>query len=625
MSHLQSLLDHKSSYVVMSNDLFNFVNSQGKSLRIRIDNERDNLLTEFGKATLKDRYLYNGETYQQLFARVATYYADNSDHAQRLYDYISQLWFMPATPILSNGGLKRGLPISCFLNEVADSLHGISDTYNENIWLAAKGGGIGTYWSNVRALGEKLKNGGTSSGLIPFVVVQDSLTLAISQGSLRRGSSAVYLHIEHPEVEEFLELRKPTGGDHNRKALNINHAICITDKFMEAVENDEEWNFLSPHTGEVISTTKARKLWIQILTTRIETGEPYLLFIDRVNELKPDIYKLHNLLCKTSNLCSEITLTTGLDHHNRDRTAVCCLSSLNLEKYDVWKGNDSFIEDVLRFLDNVLDDFISKATDEMSKAVYSAYRERSIGLGVMGFHSLLQSKNMPFESALAKGLNLSIFKWLNESCNRASTRLAIKKGACPDAKELNINKRFTHVMAIAPTASISIICGQTSPGIEPFAANCYMQKTLSGSFLTKNKFLEQFLIKKGRNDSDTWESISTNLGSVRHLDFLNDWEKDVFATAYEMDQHWIVEHAADRTPYICQAQSVNLFMPGDTHKQYLHDVHYQAWKKGLKSLYYLRSQTIQRGDSLSKAVDNDDSLSKVTSNFNSDTECLACQ
>lgn len=605
--------------------------------KIQQNMENDSNLTEFGKATLKDRYLYKYESYQDLFARVAQYYADDEAHAQRLYDYMSNLWFMPATPILSNGGTERGLPISCFLNETEDSLKGIVDLWNENVWLAARGGGIGSYWGNLRSIGEKVKGSGKTSGIVPFIVVQDALTLAISQGSLRRGSAAVYLPVSHPEIKEFIDIRRPTGGDPNRKALNLHHAVVIEDKFMQAVENNETWDLLSPKDQAIIETIKARDLWIKILTARVETGEPYILYIDSVNRNAPQTYKELGLEIKMSNLCSEITLTTGYDHLGNSRTAVCCLSSVNLEKYDAWNNNEEFIEDIMRFLDNVLEDFINKAPEEMKRAKYSAIRERSVGLGVMGFHSLLQQKNIPFESALAKGLNLKIFKNIKAQADKASKKLALEKGSCPDAKELGITERFTHKIAIAPTASISIIAGNTSPGIEPYAANIFTQKTLTGSFFIKNKYLEKLLESKGKNNEYVWSSITMSEGSVQHLDFLTDYEKLIFKTAYELDQGWIIEHAADRTPYICQAQSVNLFFRANVQKKYLHNIHLLAWKKGMKSLYYCRSQSLQRNYKIShnyekvksETLESLNIINNININNNAMDndmgECLGCQ
>ena len=603
-----------------------------KDKSVVINNDANNRLTDFGKAVLKDRYLLPGETYQDLFARVANYYGDDQNHAQRIYNYISNLWFMPATPVLSNGGAGRGLPISCFLNEVQDSLEGIVDVWNENVWLAARGGGIGTYWGNVRSIGEKVKGSGKTSGIIPFIKVQDSMTLAISQGSLRRGSAAMYLPIDHPEIEEFIDIRRPTGGDPNRKALNIHHGVSISNAFMHAVEQDLSWDLLSPKDRVVMSTVKARDLWIKLLTTRIETGEPYVLYIDHVNDKIPEHQKQLGLKVKMSNLCSEIVLPTGLDHLGNMRTAVCCLSSLNVEYYDEWHNVPEFISDIMRFLDNVLEDFINKAPDSMAKAKYSAMRERSVGLGVMGFHSFLQSKMIPIESVVAKVWNKKIFSHIHEAVNLASKELAIEKGPCPDAAECNIMERFSNKTAIAPTASISIICGNSSPGIEPYAANSFTQKTLSGSFTVRNKHLVKLLQEKGKNNEQTWSNISTNEGSVEQLDFLTQAEKDVFKTAPEIDQRWLIEFAADRSDFIDQAQSLNIFLPGNVSKKYLHHIHYTAWKQGVKSLYYCRSTSIQRADKVShqvettqydftKAIDNSASAEQVGKY----DECLSCQ
>ena len=567
-----------------------------RGIQVHVDRSRDALLTEFGKATLKDRYLMQDESYQDMFARVAMHYADDSAHAQRLYDYISKLWFMPATPILSNGGTKRGLPISCFLNESNDSLEGIVSLWNENVWLAARGGGIGSYWGNLRSIGETVGGNGKTSGVVPFIRVMDSLTLAISQGSLRRGSAAVYLPIWHPEVEEFIEIRRPTGGDPNRKAQNLHHGIVITDDFMRAVENDEEWKLVSPKDQKMVRMVLARDLWIRILTARIETGEPYIVYGDHVNRNLPEQQKLAGLTVKTSNLCSEITLPTGIDHHGKDRTAVCCLSSLNLETFLDWQDEEMLIPDVMRFLDNVMQDFINNAGSEFEKAKYSAMRERSVGLGTMGFHSFLQAMKIPMEGVMAKVWNTRMFKHIRIQADAASKQLAEERGACPDAAEFGIMERFSNKMAIAPTASISIICGGTSPGIEPIAANSFTHKTLSGSFTVRNRHLKALLAEKGKDDDDTWSSISINEGSVQHLDFLTDEEKDVYKTAFEIDQRWLVDHAGDRSQYICQAQSLNLFLPADIHKRDLHQLHMRAWKQGVKSLYYCRSKSIQRAE-----------------------------
>ncbi|MBB5689464.1 ribonucleoside-diphosphate reductase alpha chain [Roseomonas alkaliterrae] len=621
--------------------MFDAVQLEGHG-QVRVDRSRDALLTDFGKATLDDRYLLPGESYQDLFARVASAYGDDAAHAQRIYDYISRLWFMPATPVLSNGGTTRGLPISCFLNEASDSLEGIVGLWNENVWLAAKGGGIGSYWGNLRGIGEKVGKNGKTSGVIPFIRVMDSLTLAISQGSLRRGSAACYLPVHHPEIEEFLEMRRPTGGDPNRKALNLHHGILIPDAFMRAVENDEEWALLSPKDGAVMRKVSARSLWIRILTARIETGEPYIIFSDHVNRAQPEHHKLAGLEVKTSNLCSEITLPTGLDHHGQERTAVCCLSSLNCETWFEWKDNPDFIPDVMRFLDNVLQSFIDTAPDSMARAKYSAMRERSVGLGVMGFHSFLQKMNVPFESVVAKVWNKRMFKHIREQADAASRMLAEERGPCPDAAEYGIMERFSNKMAIAPTASISIICGGASPGIEPIAANVYNHKTLSGSFIVRNPYLQKVLEKHGRDDEETWTSITVTKGSVQHLDFLTEQEKAVFKTAFELDQRWVIEHAADRTPYICQSQSVNLFLPANVHKRDLHQIHMMAWKKGVKSLYYCRSLSIQRADTISEKVAPQVALGAAANdaapvqiplaaaaqpagNANNYEECLACQ
>lgn len=604
-----------------------------KGHRVQIDRSRDQFLTRFGIETLKDRYLMPDEEPQDLFARVAMQYGDDTDHAQRLYDYISKLWFMPSTPILSNGGTERGLPISCFLNETNDSMEGIVALWNENAWLSTKGGGIGSYWGNVRSLGEKIGATGKATGVIPFIRVMDSLTLAVSQASLRRGSAAVYMPISHPEIEEFIEIRRPTGGDPNRKSLNIHNAIAIPNAFMHAVENDEEWGLKSPKTGAVLSKVKARDLWIRILTARIETGEPYLLFIDHVNDRIPDHHKMAGLTVKMSNLCSEITLPTGRDHLGNDRTAVCCLSSLNLEKYEEFENHPTFIEDVMRFLDNVLSDFINSAPDSMKRAKYAAMRERSVGLGVMGLHSFLQSKMIPMEGVMAKVWNRRIFQHIKRAADEASVKLAHERGACPDAADYGIMERFSNKMAIAPTASISIICGGASPGIEPVAANAYTHKTLSGSFAVKNPYLVDLLEAKGMNNDDVWSSIFTNEGSVQHLDFLSPDEKDVFKTAFEIDQRWLIEHAGDRAPFICQAQSLNVFLPANVHKRDLHRIHFEAWKKGVKSLYYCRSKSIQRAESdASWKRSIEDAKPKVDAPAQPDLvevdkyeECLACQ
>jgi ribonucleoside-diphosphate reductase alpha chain len=590
--------------------------------KVEIDRSRDALLTDFGRTTLEDRYLLAGESYQDMFARVATAFADDADHAQRIYDYISKLWFMPATPVLSNGGANRGLPISCFLNSVGDSLESIVGTWNQNVWLAANGGGIGTYWGGVRSIGEKVKGSGQTSGIIPFIRVMDSLTLAISQGSLRRGSAAVYVDIHHPEIEEFLEIRKPSG-DFNRKSLNLHHGISITDEFMEAVREGVPFALRSPKTGEAVREVDARALWQRVLELRLQTGEPYLIFSDTVNRAMPRHQRELGLKVRQSNLCSEIVLPSGVDHLGNERTAVCCLSSVNAEMFLEWRDDPTFVEDIMRFLDNVLQDFIDRAPAEMAPAAYAAARERSVGLGLMGFHSFLQSQNVPFESALAKSWNMRLFKHLRRACDTASVALAEERGPCPDAQERGVMERFSHKIAIAPTASISIICGGTSAGIEPIPANIYTHKTLSGSFAVKNPFLEKLLEEKGANTPATWAAILEDEGSVQGLDCLSEDEKSVFKTAFEIDQRWVIDLAADRTPEVCQSQSVNVFLPGDVDKWDLHMLHWQAWERGVKSLYYLRSKSVQRA-AFAGADIAVEAIAAPSARTDYE-ECLACQ
>jgi len=596
---------------------------QPKPADLVLDRERDALLTNFGKATLQDRYLLPGESYQDMFARVACAFADDVRHAQRLYDAISKLWFMPATPILSNGGTTRGLPISCFLNSVPDSLDGIVDTWNENVALASNGGGIGTYWGQVRSIGEPVKGAGETSGIIPFIHVMDGLTLAISQGSLRRGSAAVYLDIHHPEIEEFLEIRK-ASGDFNRKGLNLHHGINITDEFMEAVRDGALFGLKSPKSGDVLREVDARQLWQRILETRLQTGEPYLLYIDTVNRALPKHQRELGLKVSTSNLCSEITLATGMDHRDQERTAVCCLASMNVETWDEWADEPGLIEDVMRFLDNVLTHFITVAPDSMARARYSAMRERSVGLGVMGFHSMLQQRGIPFESALAKSWNLRIFKKIRREADAASVELAAERGACPDAAERGMQARFSHKLAIAPTASISIICGGTSACIEPIPANVYNHKTLSGAFVVRNPYLTKLLAEKGADTPEVWQSIVEQEGSVQHLDILTDDEKSIFRTAFEIDPRWIIEFAADRAPFICQSQSVNLYLPADIDKWDLHMLHWSAWKRGVKSLYYCRSKSLSRAGFAGSQEKAERRIDAPVERRDYE-ECLACQ
>lgn len=594
--------------------------------------ERDALLTAFGKTTLQRSYLLPGESFQDAFARVATTYGDDEAHAQRMYDYMSRLWFMPATPILSNGGAGRGLPISCFLNGVQDTLHGIQDIWNENTFLASNGGGIGTYWGKVRSIGEKVGNSGETSGIIPFIKVMDALTLAISQGSLRRGSAAVYLDIHHPEIEEFLEIRKPSG-DANRKSLNLHHGINIDDAFMHAVRDNTMYGLRSPKTGQVLREVHARTIWQKILDIRLQTGEPYLIFTDRANEALPAFQKDVGLKVRQSNLCTEIMLHSGTDQFGQERTAVCCLSSVNAETYMEWRDVPGFVEDIMRFLDNVLQDFIDRAPPEMKHAVYSATRERSVGLGLMGFHSFLQSKGVAFEGPIAKSWNMKMFKFLRREADAASQKLAVERGPCPDAADQGVMERFAHKLAVAPTASISIICGGTSAGIEPIPANIYVHKTLSGSITVKNPYLERLLQEVAWSSKDSlnpelavtqwWDSILEHGGSVQHLTCLNDEQKKVFRTSFELDQRWVVELAADRTPEICQAASVNIFLPADVDKWDLHMLHWTAWEKGCKSLYYLRSESVQRASHAGST-----SAPPMVANDAAPTdyeECIACQ
>jgi len=582
-----------------------------------IDYSRDELLTDFGKTTLKDRYLLPTEdSPQDGFLRAAKAFSDNDEMAERIYSYASKLWFMYSTPVLSNAGSKRGMPISCFLNYVGDSREGLTGHYTENAWLASVGGGIGGYWGHIRSDGTMTSGGSQSSGSIPFLHVVDSEILAFSQGKTRRGSYAAYMDISHPEIIEFIEMRKPSGGDIHRKCLNLHHGVNISNEFMQLIDNcikeptyDDSWNLVDPHTKKVVRTVSARELWQKILETRVATGEPYVSFIDTINDALPETQKKLGLEVHHSNLCTEITLPTS-----DNRTAVCCLSSVNLEKYDEWKNDTLFIPDLIRFLDNVLQYFIDNAPEELFRARFSANNERSLGLGAMGFHAYLQSKGIPFESVLAKSLNLKIFKTIKAQAVEESKRLAIKRGEAPDMEGTGM--RNAHLLAIAPNASSSIICGTTSPSVEPYRANAYVQKTMSGSFLVKNKYLEKLLEKKGINNDETWTSILANRGSVLHLKELSDYEKDTFKTAIEINQQWVIEHAADRQQYICQGQSINVFVPADVNVKELHDIHMLAWKRKLKTLYYCRSEAIKRAELVSK---------KVERTIIPEADCLSCE
>ena len=587
-------------------------------MSVKLDFKQDDLLDEFAITTLKDRYMVPGEeSPQEAFARAAMAFADDEAHAQRLYDYVSKLWFMFSTPVLSNGGTTRGLPISCFLNYVEDSREGITDHYVENAFLSSFGGGIGGHWSDVRAQGTKTSKGSESTGVIPFVKVVDAEMLAFSQGVTRRGSYAAYLHMSHPEIEEFLDVRKPTGGDTNRKSINLHHGVVVPDSFMELIHSatkfdnfDDSWDLIDPHTRQVKRTVSARALWVKLLQNRMETGEPYIMFEDAVNNELPDFQKQKGLEVHHSNLCSEITLAT-----NDERTAVCCLSSVNLEYYDEWSKHPAFIPDLIRMLDNVLTDFIERAPQQLDRAKFSAMRERSLGLGAMGFHAYLQKNGIPFESLGAQSVNQTIFQKIREDADKTTRKLAQEKGACPDDDTCTV--RNAHLLAIAPNASSSIICGNTSPSIEPFRANAFTQKTKSGSNLLKNKYLEKVLEKHGQNTDEVWKSIITNKGSCQHLEFLTDDEKDVFKTAVELNQAWLVEHAADRQQYICQSQSLNLFFPPDVNKGDLHNAHMLAWAKNLKTLYYLRSEAISRADNVT-------SQAKREIIFEQE-DCLSCE
>jgi len=588
---------------------------------MEISYNRDKYLSEFSIKTLNDRYMLDGEmSPQDAFARAAMAFSDDEEHAQRLYDYASKLWFMFSTPVLSNGGTERGMPISCFLNHVEDSRGGITSHYTENAFLSSVGGGIGGDWSSVRGVGSSTSNGSESTGVIPFLKVVDGEMLAFSQGITRRGSYAAYLDISHPEMEEFLDIRKPTGGDINRKSINLHHAVVITDDFMRLIEGatreenfDDSWDLIDPHTGKVVKTVPAKTLWVKLIQNRVETGEPYIMFKDTVDKALPEFQQKLGLKVHHSNLCSEITLPTDVD-----RTAVCCLSSVNLEEYDEWKNNDLFIPDLIRMLDNVLDYFIHNAPSELHRAVYSARQERSLGLGAMGFHAYLQRHSIPFESVIAKVRNKSMFHEIKRKANEATKILAKERGECPDG--IGYGVRNSHLLAIAPNASSSIICGNTSPSIEPYRANAFVQKTKTGSSLLKNEYLEHCLDEIGMNTDEIWQSIITHDGSVQHLDFLDKDTKDIFKTGVEIDQRWIVEFAADRQEHICQSQSLNLFFPADVSKQELHAVHMMAWKKGVKTLYYLRSEAIKRADKVS-----DEALRQYIFDSISEETCLACE
>lgn len=547
-------------------------------------------LTYFGLENLRDRYFLrdaNGEICENphsFFARVATGMARGEQpFAQKLYDIMAKNWFIPGTPVLMNIGTKKGLPISCFLNTVPDTLEGIFDIYRENAFLAKYGGGIGTDWSQLRGQNAPLKASGLkSSGVIPFLKIMDSETIAISRNSTRRGAAAAYLRIDHPDIEDFLEMRKPTGGDMDRRCLNINHGVVITDEFMKAVEENRPYKLIDPHYGTVSKEIAAVDIWRKILTIRAETGEPYILFIDTVNRAVPQHHKDKGLLIRQSNLCTEIVLPT-----NDERTAVCCLGNLNLETFDDWRDHAEEVTYLcVKALDNNLDTFCEQADGvEYKKSIQSVKHERSIGLGAMGYHGYLMSKMIPFESLQARMVNKQIFSHINGFAKKASQKLAQERGLPLDGG----TQRNTYIMSIQPTASTAFICNEATPCVEPISGNAYLQKTLSGSFLVKNKFLERALEAKGMNSQDVWKQIIADKGSVANVECLTDEEKKVFRTAYEMNMREIVQQAADRQPFICQAQSINLFFPTPISGKYLHDVHMLAWKAGMKTLYYLRS------------------------------------
>ena len=628
-------------------------------LGIKIDYNKEKKLDRFSLETLKDRYFWketkeNGytetETHaQEAFARAAVFGAThkgNTDFelAQRLYNYSSDCWFMFSTPILSNGGTSRGLPISCFLNYVPDSRDGLSDHYDENIWLASSGGGIGGYWGDIRSNGIPTTHGSRSTGSIPFMHVVDSQMLAFNQGDTRRGSYASYTNISHPEIEEFINMRKETGGDTNRKNLNLHNGVNITNEFLNAVENNLDWRLIDPKTNDAVKIVNARDLWWQIINARAETGEPYMINIDTCNEALPKEQKDLGLEIKQSNLCSEITLPT-----NEERTAVCCLSSVNLEYFDEWSEQPLFIEDLITMLDNVLQHYIDNAVDTdalgeynanfkrftkhikegkkgFTKSAYSAYRERSLGLGAMGFHSYLQSHNIPFESIYATGFNYKAFKHIKTQASRASEKLADDRGEAPDVS--GSGRRNAHLLAVAPNASSSIICGGASPSIEPYRANVYTHKTLSGSFQVKNKYLEDILKSKGLKKTElekVWKDISGHEGSVQHLDILTEKEQQTFKTASEIDQLWVIEHAEKRQEFICQSQSVNLFFTlpkatesreiHDVYMQYVNDVHWYGMNK-LKSLYYFRSNAARNVENVNI---------KIPRIKLDDVDCIACE
>lgn len=564
---------------------------------IKIDYSKDNLLTDYAIGMLKDFYMHDNEkSPQDAYARAAKAWATykgelDKDLAQRLYDYVSKKWFMFASPVLSNApnGSKKdkGLPISCFLTYVPDSIEGLIEHSSELRWLSIFGGGVGGHWSDIRTVDKK------APGPIPFLHTVDADMIAYRQGVTRKGSYAAYMDVSHPDIIEFLNMRIPTG-DVQRKALNLHNAINISDAFMEAVIAGDDWNLKDPNDERVTDTMPARSLWQRIIEVRFRTGEPYLNFIDRANEHLPQALKDRGLKIHGSNLCNEIHLPTS-----EDRTAVCCLSSLNLERYHEWKDT-TIVEDLITMLDNVLQYFIDHAPDAISRARFSAERERSIGLGAMGFHSFLQSQGVAWESEKAREINNVLFKRIKERADGQTLRLGEERGEAPDME--GTGRRHAHLLAIAPNASSGVILS-TSPSIEPSKANAYTHRTRAGSFLVKNTYLEEVLERHGENTDTVWSSIITSKGSVQHLPFLTEQEKDVFKTAQELDQNWVVQHSSDRQSYICQGQSVNLFFPAGADKSYVNKVHIKAYKEGLKGLYYLRTEAKSRAENVSEKVE----------------------
>jgi ribonucleoside-diphosphate reductase alpha chain len=590
-------------------------------MTVQIDYSRDVLFDELGMKRLRESYMRDEEVSpQERFAYVSEMFGSDPEHAQRLYEYSSKHWLSYSTPILSFGRSKKGLPISCFLNWVDDTAEGLVNTLSETNWLSMLGGGVGIGFG-IRSADEK------SVGIMPHLKTYDASCLAYRQGRTRRGSYAAYLDIDHPDIELFLEMRKPTG-DQNIRALNLHHGINIPDSFMQIIEKcmvdpkaNDTWELKEPHTREVKKTLSAKYLWQKIIDLRMQTGEPYIHYIDTSNRYLPKWLKDKGLKVRQSNLCSEIILPT-----DNDRTAVCCLSSVNLEYYDEWKSDQMFLRDVAEMLDNVLNYFIKNAPDSVARAVYSASRERSIGVGALGFHAYLQKNNIAFESMEATIANRRMFKHIRSKLNEANVQLGSERGEALDAE--GTGYRFSHLIAIAPNASSSIIMGNTSPSIEPFRANAYRQDTLSGAYLNKNKYLDAILKQKcselGIDIDEAWSSIIANDGSVQHLDFLDDHAKNVFKTAMEIDQRWLVEHAADRQEYIDQGQSLNIFFQPNSHIKYLHAVHFLAWKKGLKTLYYCRSDKIRRADKVSQQIERK-VIEEIDIKALAEDVCVACE